>query len=289
MSFNELASSRPFFTKDFHRDVYPFIDPSKPELALKDKVVLVTGGGRGIGASIVEAFAKAHAKTIIMTGRSESTLANTKNKLEKAHPETKFITISVDISSEDSVNGLYESLKEKFDYIDILVNNAGVLNEFGPKVGDTSVDKFWADMTVNTKGPYLLSRGLIKFNPDNYGATFIALTSGINEEFTNNAAYQLSKIPPIKLVQILNAEYRNIRAYAVNPGVVPTDSLLESFKPFAHDKPTLVAAVCVWLCSPQADFLSGRFLDARWDMEQVVARKEEITKGDWLKLAIGGY
>ncbi|CAG8685714.1 1868_t:CDS:2, partial [Acaulospora colombiana] len=202
--------------KDFHRDVYPFIDPSKPELALKDKVVLVTGGGRGIGASIVEAFAKAHAKVIVMTGRSESSLANAKNSLEKAYPETNFIPVSVDISSEDRVNSLYESLKDRFDHI-------GVLNEFGPKVGETNIDKFWADMTVNTKGPYLLSCGLIKFNPDNYRATFITFTTSINEEFTNVSAYQLSKIPPIKLVQILNA------------GVVATDSLLDSFKPFAHD------------------------------------------------------
>jgi hypothetical protein len=52
---------------------------------------------------------------------------------------------------------------------------------------------------------------------------------------------------------------------------------------------TLSAAVSVWLCSPQADFLSGRFLDARWDMEQVVARKQEILQRDWLKLAIAGY
>lgn len=51
----------------------------------------------------------------------------------------------------------------------------------------------------------------------------------------------------------------------------------------------LSAGLSVWLCHPHADFLSGRSLDARWDKEQVVERKEEIVKNDWLKLRIGGY
>jgi hypothetical protein len=135
MSFNELGYTRPSFTKDFHRDVYPFIvcavlsdphlalsngllqDPTKPELALNEKVVLITGGGRGIGVSIVEAFAKARAKTVILTGRSEAGLANTKNALESSYPETTFIPISVDIGSEESVDNLYKNLKSKVDHI----------------------------------------------------------------------------------------------------------------------------------------------------------------------------
>jgi hypothetical protein len=52
---------------------------------------------------------------------------------------------------------------------------------------------------------------------------------------------------------------------------------------------TLIGGLSVYLCSPVADFLSGRFLDARWDIEQVVERKEEIVKNDWLKLQIAGY
>jgi hypothetical protein len=136
MSLNEFGSSRPFFTKDFHRDVYPFIvsitplihlicdgifpqDPTKPELALNNKIVLVTGGGRGIGVSVVEAFAKAHARTVILTGRSESSLVNTKSSLESNYPDTNFIPVSVDIGSESSVDKLYNDLKKKFDHIGV--------------------------------------------------------------------------------------------------------------------------------------------------------------------------
>lgn len=51
----------------------------------------------------------------------------------------------------------------------------------------------------------------------------------------------------------------------------------------------LVGGVCVYLSHSHADFLSGRFYDARWDMDEVVAKKEEILSGDLLKLRIGGY
>lgn len=82
--------------------------------------------------------------------------------------------------------------------------------------------------------------------------------------------------------------------------------LIESFKAMAVDKgkqlaiiagrlaniacvAPLVGGLSVYLSHPHADFLSGRFLDGRWDIEDVVARKEEIVKNDWLKIAIGGY
>lgn len=52
---------------------------------------------------------------------------------------------------------------------------------------------------------------------------------------------------------------------------------------------SLVGGVSVYLSHPHADFLSGRFLDSRWDIDQVVERKEEIVQNDLLKLMIAGY
>ncbi|CAG8685710.1 1867_t:CDS:2, partial [Acaulospora colombiana] len=106
MTSNESGPSRVLFNESTRHDVYPFIDPTKPELSVKNKVVLVTGGGRGIGINIVESFAKAQAKTIILTGRSESSLLSTKASLEKTYPETTFIPSTVDIASPESVDNL---------------------------------------------------------------------------------------------------------------------------------------------------------------------------------------
>ncbi|CAG8714144.1 16362_t:CDS:2, partial [Acaulospora colombiana] len=141
MSSNQTGSSRALFTDT---------DPTKPEFNTKGKVVLVTGGGRGIGVAIVEAFAKAQAKTIVITGRTESNLHASKNSFEKNYPETTFIPLAVDIGSPESVDNLYNNLKGKVEHIgmpsnqpehqdgltvskDIFVNSAGLLSESGPK------------------------------------------------------------------------------------------------------------------------------------------------------------
>ncbi|KIM22556.1 hypothetical protein M408DRAFT_332866 [Serendipita vermifera MAFF 305830] len=89
-------------------------------------------------------------------------------------------------------------------------------------------------------------------------------------------------------------EYPNsLRTYALVPGIVPTDMLprdpKSGFVALALDEPALSGCVCVYLSHPHAEFLSGRFLDARWDMDEVMAKKEEIVSGDLLKLRIGGY
>ncbi|KAG9049162.1 hypothetical protein FS842_000239 [Serendipita sp. 407] len=100
----------------------------------------------------------------------------------------------------------------------------------------------------------------------------------------------LSKLPAVKLVQILNDEYPNVRSFAVIPGLVPTDMFIEAFRSMALDKASLVAGLSVFLAaSSDADALSGRFLDARWDIEEVLAKKEEIVSKDLLKLRIDGY
>ncbi|KIM21834.1 hypothetical protein M408DRAFT_333213 [Serendipita vermifera MAFF 305830] len=289
MSVNELASTRPMFTEHFHRDVYPAIDPTNPALALTGKTVLVTGGGRGIGVSIVEAFAKAQAKSIILTGRTESSLVAAKEKFTKAFPGVQFIASAVDIGVPESVDAMFKSLNGKVEHIDVLVNNAGVNSEYGVRIGESNVEKFLADININAVGPYLLARGLIQFNPADHPTTFITLSTGINEGFTHMNGYLLSKLPPVKLMQLLDLEYPNLRTFSVIPGLVATDMLIEAFSALALDKAPLVAGVSVYLSHPKADFLSGRFLDARWDIEEVVARKEEIVKNDLLKIQIAGY
>lgn len=109
MPLNELGSSRPLFTKDIRRDVYPFIDPTRPDLALNDKVVLVTGAGRGIGVSIVEAFAKAHVKAVILVGRSELRLTSTKEKFNELYPEVELVVIAIDAGIPESVDDMFKN------------------------------------------------------------------------------------------------------------------------------------------------------------------------------------
>lgn len=89
---------------------------------------------------------------------------------------------------------------------------------------------------VNAIGPYLLARGLLRFNPTDHPTTFITLTTGINEGFTHMGGYLTSKIAAAKLIQLLDLEYPNLRTFSVLPGLIPTDMLIESFSALALDK-----------------------------------------------------
>ena len=75
----------------------------------------------------------------------------------------------------------------------------------------------------------------------------------------------------------------------MHPGLVPTDMLREPFRSlFNLDSPELVGGTAVWLCQEKARFLSGRFVAANWNVGDLVARREEIVKGDLLKLGLKG-
>ena len=90
-------------------------------ISLQDKVVIITGGGRGIGFGLSTAFAKAGAKLVI-TGRTESTLVAAKEKLEQLG--TEVLCVTADGADEAAIQNVIDKTVEKFGRIDAVVNNA---------------------------------------------------------------------------------------------------------------------------------------------------------------------
>ena len=93
-------------------------------ISLQDKVVIITGGGRGIGFGLSTAFAKAGAKLVI-TGRTESTLLSAKEKLEAAHG-CEVLTVTADGADEAAIQNVIDKTIERFGKIDAVVNNASL-------------------------------------------------------------------------------------------------------------------------------------------------------------------
>ena len=91
-------------------------------ISLKDKVVIITGGGRGIGFGLSTAFAKAGAKLVI-TGRTEATLLSAKEKLEAAHG-CEVLCVTADGADEAAIQNVIDKTVERFGKIDAVINNA---------------------------------------------------------------------------------------------------------------------------------------------------------------------
>lgn len=102
------------------------------------------------------------------------------------------------------------------------------------------------------------------------------------------SSYALSKLVALQIQAFVAAENPNVTAVSLNPGVVLTDMTMDSFKRFALDTPELVGGTAVWLATEQASFLTGKYVCANWSMDDLSARKDEITSEGKLSIALVG-
>lgn len=130
-------------TEEWHNDTYPAISPTRPELSAKGKTIVITGGGSGIGAETVRAFALAGAATIAILGRREQLLLDTKSTVEKEFPATKIDTYAADVCNE----GDLQRAAKRIGAWDVLVQNAGYMAKRG-KIAESDVADWWKAFEV---------------------------------------------------------------------------------------------------------------------------------------------
>ncbi|EXJ56806.1 hypothetical protein A1O7_07150 [Cladophialophora yegresii CBS 114405] len=119
--------------KSWHADAYPAIDPSRPELSLKGRSVVVSGGGGTIGFATVRALGTAGAGHLGIARRTPKTLNETTSKLKGQDPGTKPVAVTGDISSFSSLEYAFKQIRQQADNpVDILVHNDGHLASLGP-------------------------------------------------------------------------------------------------------------------------------------------------------------
>ena len=151
----------PSLTKAWHSKSYPAIDPLRPELSQKGKVVAITGAGGSIGgAAAALAFAKAGANKIAVLARRENLLQGTKEEVEAAVPGTTVQVVHCDIADADSVRGAFGNIKKDLGPIDILVCAAGYLSDFH-SLSEAEPDEWWKGFEINTRGAFNVARALL--------------------------------------------------------------------------------------------------------------------------------
>jgi NAD(P)-dependent dehydrogenase (short-subunit alcohol dehydrogenase family) len=283
------------FTETTRHDTYSYIDPTKFDLSGKN--VLITGASKGVGKATAVSYAKAGASGIVLAARSslDAIVKEVKEAAKNAgRAEPRIVVVKLDVTDRKNVDTAVKEVSTAFDgRLDVLVNNAGYLSNFAG-IPDTDPDEWWRDWEVNIKGLYLVTRAfwplLLKsqlkliLNMASIGATLVP---------PHSSSYGTTKLAVLRLTEYINQDHGagqdGMLAIAVHPGAVKTElahGMPEAMHIVLVDEPELSADTFVWLSSERREWLAGRYIAVNWDVKELEARKDEIVKGDLLKVRL---
>ena len=275
------------------KDTYPFIDPTKADLA--GKSVAITGASKGIGKATAISFAMAGCSKILLLARSDmaDVEAAVKDAAKKTgRPQPLVHSLKVDMTSEDSVRVASETAADILGgSLDILISNAGYLEEWKP-IAESKPSEWWTTWEVNIKGSYLAARYFVPLLLKSTTKTIINISSGgAHVMFPGASGYQTTKFALCRLTEFIDKEYyqQGLIAIVVHPGGVKTELAMNmppEKQDVLTDTPELAADTLVWLSRERRDWLSGRFVSVSWDMEEFEQKRQEILQGNLLKFRV---
>ncbi|GAB5550946.1 MAG: 3-oxoacyl-[acyl-carrier-protein] reductase [Saprospiraceae bacterium] len=235
---------------------------------LQDKVVLVTGGSRGIGAGIVRRFAENGANVAFTYRSSADEALAIEAELKEMGVEAK--AFQSDAASFEQAEQLVKEVLETFGKIDVLINNAGITQDtLMLRMKEEQWDKV---IEVNLKSVFNLTKQVLRPMMKNRGGSIINMSSIVG--VTGNAGqanYAASKAGIIGFSKSIAKEVgsRNIRCNVIAPGFIETDmtdalddkvkdSYLANIPLKRLGKSEEIADVCVFLASDMSAYVSGQ-------------------------------
>lgn len=198
-------------------------------MALRNKVALVTGGGRGIGEATTRLLADQGARLVIAS-RTESELFKVRDDIGRQFGKDRVLALKGDVGDEDFVETLFQKGQDLFGPADVLVNNAAILRV--QPFEDLEVQDWDELMRINVRGAFLCARAAFRqMKASGRGGSIVNVSSlgGIRgtEKFPGLTAYVVSKHGIVGLTESLAVEGRayGIRVNCVAPGAVDTRML----------------------------------------------------------------
>lgn len=228
---------------------------------LENKVAIVTGGGRGIGAAIAIELAKNGAK-VALASPTPSELKETAGKIEVLGGEA--LAVKTDITKLKDIKNMFERTVKKFGKIDILVNNAGIL-EYGPfaENPDKRIDKV---VQVNLLGLMHCTKEVIPYMKKQGDGLIINISSGAGKTgFADLAVYCATKFGVIGFTESLAAELEEdgVAVYAICPTSTQTRMWEQISDEKAAHVPEDVALEIIHLIKNMKRIPVGKAIDVR--------------------------
>lgn len=240
---------------------------------LQNKYALVTGGTKGIGASI--------AKELLSYGANVIIVARNKENIDKCINEwnagdAKIIGFQADISDIEECKRIVEFIKKTWGKLDILINNAGM--NIRKKTTEYSSKEYEAIMNTNLRSAFELSRKLYPLLQHGESSAIVNISSVAGQTHVRTGAiYGMTKAAMIHLTKYLAVEWANdnIRVNAIAPWYINTplaqtvlqnnkyyDEVMEHTPLKKIGDPEDIASLAVFLCSNQSKFITGQIISA---------------------------
>lgn len=199
---------------------------------VKGKIVLVTGGSRGIGRAIALAFA-AHGSHVVLTGRTQATLDSVADEIQQLGG--KALPLTCDVSKKQEVEAVKERVNKQLGPVQILVNNAGI----APAAGFLEMpDHLWEEvLRVNLTGTYNCCKVFLPEMIATKWGRIINIASIVAKvAYSHTSAYTTSKHAVLGLTRALALEMARsgVTVNAICPGYVETDLTLSNARLLAE-------------------------------------------------------
>jgi len=239
------------------------------ELTFNDKIVVVTGAGRGIGLTIARTFAE-NGATLVLSDYNQDSLAEAINLFNER--QFKFAAVPCNVTDAVAVQTLIDSVIQQFGNIDILINNAGITRD--TLLLRMKEEQWDAVLDTNLKGTFLVCRAAMKHFLKQHAGKIINISSVVG--LTGNASqtnYSASKAGVIGFSKSLAKEMasRNVTVNVIAPGCIDTAmtavlteevraGFLKNIPLNRMGTPQEIANAALFLASPLADYITGQVI-----------------------------
>lgn len=237
---------------------------------LKNKVILVTGAGDGIGRQTALSFA-AHGATLILLGKTVKKLEAVYDALlAQGSPEPAIVPLDLQGATRQHYLDMAETIKQQFGQLDGVLFNAGQLGTLGPfeMIGEDEWDKV---MQVNVKSQFLMTQALLPLLKASAPASILYTSSGVGKQGRAYwGSYAVSKFATEGMMQVLADELSGtgVRVNCINPGATRTAMRARAYpgeNAASLRTPAEIMPSYLYLMGDDSQEVTGQSLDAQPD------------------------
>lgn len=235
---------------------------------LKDRIILITGAGDGIGRAAAISYAL-HGATVVLHGRTLNKLEVIYDEIEGlGAPQPAILPLQLSTASVRDYEMLVSTLESQFGRLDGILHNAGILGERVPLAHYSP--EVWDDvMGVNVRAPFALTQALMPLLAQSDQASVVFTSSGVGREARALwGAYSVSKVAIEAVSKIFAAEqtFPNIRFNCINPGATRTALRAKAYPdedPLTLPTSDAIMPAYLYLMGDDSLHLNGASIDAQ--------------------------